>query len=47
MAKRMFFVVIIFRDYDMLKILNLDSDVSKMQIGDFIEVLLQKKGNAK
>ena len=31
----------------MLKILNLDFDVSKMQISDFIEVLLQKKGNTK
>lgn len=28
-------------------ILNLDFEVSKMQIGDFIEVLLQQKGNAK
>lgn len=43
----MFFVVLIFRDYGMLKILNLDFDVSKMQIGDFIEILLQQKCNAK
>lgn len=39
----MFFVVIIFRAYGMLKILNSDFDTSKMQIGDFIEVLLQQK----